>query len=202
MAKRSRKVPNCLDCGTDICHRGPRALRCEACSPVHGRQRERSYYRPRPKAQAGQRSQRRGPKVDPFTRYVVTNTECWEWAGLLTSNGYGLWPDKSYGTRRAHRIFYTTFVGPIPDGLVIDHLCRNRMCVNPEHLEPVTARENVQRGYDAILAGRCQSQRHELATDADWYFDPHGKFRTCRHCMRERQQRRNARLASERKGVA
>lgn len=67
--------------------------------------------------------------------------ECWPWTGTAI-RGYG-----KFGDFQAHRIAYTLERGPIPDGLTIDHLCRNPGCVNPAHLEPVTVRENTLRGY-------------------------------------------------------
>lgn len=70
---------------------------------------------------------------------------CWYWLGGKNAQGYG---NVSVGgtTRRAHRVAYEILVGSIPEGLVVDHLCRNPSCVNPDHLEPVTPRENTLRG--------------------------------------------------------
>lgn len=70
---------------------------------------------------------------------------CWVWTGSLLADGYGNLRDGAK-VKRAHRVSYETFVGPIPGGLEIDHLCRNRSCINPDHLEPVTRAENQRRG--------------------------------------------------------
>lgn len=75
---------------------------------------------------------------------------CWEWTGVINHAGYGTLLVKGR-RKQAHRYTYERLVGPIPDGLVIDHLCRNTRCVNPEHLEPVPHPENVRRGVTAIL---------------------------------------------------
>jgi hypothetical protein len=77
------------------------------------------------------------------------NSGCWLWVGGLTRNGYGsfcLYDAGRQTTSRAHRFAYELLVGPIPDGLQLDHLCRVRSCVNSRHMEPVTSRENSLRG--------------------------------------------------------
>lgn len=82
-------------------------------------------------------------------RILVHDTGCWLWQGEMNRNGYGrVWVN---GKRlMSHRVTYELLVGPIADGLVLDHLCKNRACCNPEHLEPVTIRENTLRG-NAVL---------------------------------------------------
>ena len=70
---------------------------------------------------------------------------CWQWLGPTRFKGYGF-ITLNQRTRPVHRVAYELTVGPIPTGLVLDHLCRNRVCVNPLHLEPVTNRENILRG--------------------------------------------------------
>jgi len=84
-------------------------------------------------------------EAERFWAKVMPTGFCWEWTGGKNAQGYGNF-NANRTTHRAHRVAYELMVGPIPAGLVIDHLCRNPSCVNPDHLEPVTPRENTMRG--------------------------------------------------------
>lgn len=114
---------------------------------------------------------------------VKIDNGCWQWTGYRYGNGYGALSIEGR-QRLAHRVSYEEFVGPIPVGLTIDHLCRNRACVNPVHLEPVTGRENTQRA----MRSHCVNG-HEF-TEANIYRWTDGK-RCCRECRRQRNRVRN-----------
>jgi hypothetical protein len=77
------------------------------------------------------------------------STPCWIWLGTINSKGYGMIGKGLVGSPSAHRRMYEERIGLVPDGKELDHLCRVRACVNPAHLEPVTHRENVRRGWSA-----------------------------------------------------
>lgn len=81
-----------------------------------------------------------------FWSKVVPTGFCWEWHGSINLEGYGAIKQNTV-RKVVHRVAYEYLVGKIPEGLVLDHLCRNRRCVNPDHLEPITTKENVLRGY-------------------------------------------------------
>jgi len=92
---------------------------------------------------------RRRPLLDRFQeKYQVNEAGCWVWTATGVANGYGT-IDVDGRHALAHRVAYELFVGEIPAGLDLDHLCRNRRCVNPAHLEPVTRSENLRRGFEA-----------------------------------------------------
>lgn len=115
-------------------------------------------------------------------------TGCWNFTGGKIGGGYGFiqhYTDEGTTYRSvAHRVAYELLVGPIPPGLQLDHLCRNRACVRPDHLEPVTCRENLLRGETSAARNaaktRCQNG-HEFTAE-NTYVNPSGGTRTCRTC--------------------
>lgn len=86
--------------------------------------------------------------MDTFTQKIDFSGDCWEWTASVNSKGYGtFWIDGK--CQLAHRVSYEKYRNEIPDGLQIDHLCRNKRCVKPSHLEPVTNEENNRRRWEA-----------------------------------------------------
>lgn len=119
------------------------------------------------------------PPIDRFAEKVATSEldDCWHWIATCQPNGYGAFGSSGV-THRAHRWSYEHFVGPIPDGLPLDHLCRNRACVNPEHLEPVTHQVNTRRAMRAACVNG-----HDFSPENTWM---HKGKRYCRTCRRTR----------------
>jgi hypothetical protein len=132
---------------------------------------------------------------------TVSSNDCWRWTAAADGKGYGVFRVGSLkdGTRRqvhAYRWAYEHFVGLVPDGLVLDHLCRNTLCVNPRHLEPVSQRENLLRGMGWPAANsrktHCPKGHPYDAKNTYW----HNGGRECRACHREQERRRKERLRS------
>lgn len=120
-------------------------------------------------------------------RIIQSADGCWLWTGALNWGGYGAVVRGTRPNQRrwmAHRFVYEIFVGPIPEGLDIDHLCRVRHCVNPDHLEPVTRRENLLRGQTVTAMRAAQTHcvnGHEFTTQNTYrYSDGTRKCRACR----------------------
>ena len=120
----------------------------------------------------------------------VTETGCWLWLGATTGkSGYAYWKSGA-GSRLAHRKSYEHFVGPIMDGLELDHKCQVRTCVNPEHLQPVTPTQNrllvAQRRTHCRNGHPLTGLSADIRPDATSY---EGISRVCRVCMRANMAR-------------
>lgn len=111
----------------------------------------------------------------PVDRIVVTDAGCWEWTGQRTAAGYG-----QYRRNYTHRLSYEQHVGAIPEGLEIDHLCRNRACCNPDHLEPVTHAENMRRGSFGMRTHCPRGHAYDAASKGGRYCT------TCKNALRRK----------------
>lgn len=144
------------------------------------------------------------PLADRFWEKVEKTDGCWFWRGTkswgASRQDYGVigLGRKGEGQDYAHRVAYALAKGPIPDGYYIDHLCRNTLCVRPDHLEAVTPRENVLRG-DTIAARHAARthcpQGHPYEPPHLWV-DKHG-YRHCRTCTTKRSAERRRRLREQ-----
>lgn len=125
---------------------------------------------------------------------VIDDDGCWIWQGSTKGDGYGKCGYKGRTGVGAHRMSYEVFVGPIPPDLHLDHLCRKRPCVNPDHLEPVTVAENLRRSE--VCASTVNSikthcpERHPY-DEVNTYIKPDGS-RGCRTCIRAAGRRHDA----------
>lgn len=152
-----------------------RGVRCLACSRMANRAWRSSRQLVRLPAEV---------LLERLLAKVRKTDTCWLWEGAK-SDGYGhMWVGSGYSV--AHRVAYELLVGPIPVGLDLDHLCRVRACVNPEHLEPVTRRENLQRGYGHNLRVTHCPRGHEYTAE-NTRVSKLGQ-RHCRECTRSRQR--------------
>lgn len=117
---------------------------------------------------------------------------CWLWTGSHSLSGYGRIPF-GRSTLATHRVAYEALVGVIPEGLELDHLCRNRGCCNPAHLEPVTHQENILRRTRLIT--HCPKGHEYTPENTKWI---KGSSRACRKCRAADQYRRRKRKQQER----
>lgn len=180
-------MPNvtCNRCGSVFCVPAYRVEKAKYCS------RE---------CKSGDQESRFWEKVS-----VDPETGCWVWQGALQgkyyqheNGGYGSvkWNKR---VRPAHLVAWELVRGPVPDGLCIDHLCRNTRCVNPDHMEPVTNAENIRRGL--IRRPTHCPQGHEYTDENTVYMSKgkgHKPYRACKICRERVQQQNNERRRAKR----
>lgn len=143
------------------------------------------------------------PRMRAISRLIagitVNENECWVWNKAKSGakrGGYGCFVAE--GKTTATRIFaYEFFIGKVPEGLELDHLCRNRACCNPWHLEPVTHLENIQRGNTGqhmLLKTHCVQGHELIEANIYWYKDKKGnKHRHCKMCRENSSKAHRAR---------
>jgi len=145
--------------------------------------------------------------VDALERFLAkiqpVESGCWLWTGWRSDLGYGRFSmgGPAYRMIPASRAAHLLFVGPIPDGYHIDHLCRTPPCVNPDHLEAVTPAENTRRGMSPGIviarSGAC-ARGHPRTTENGWYRKDRPNSWYCVTCERDRQRARRAARRKER----
>ena len=129
--------------------------------------------------------------MDTFWNKVNKTETCWLWTGAKTIKGYGIVSRKGR-LAKVHRVAYALIKGEIPEGLVIDHLCRVRLCVNPDHLEAVTTQENTKRSLKSTKTHCIRGHKligNNLITRKDG-------SRRCRACNNERQREWKRKISS------
>ncbi len=147
------------------------------------------FPRPAPETRLWAKIDQDGPPPEPGSLADRRSLgRCWVWTGATAGGGYGYvrWEGRA---QRVHRVVYELLTGPIPAGLVLDHLCRRPSCVRPDHLEPVTHQENMGRSGPAVKT-RCR-KGHEL-TPGNTYIARKTGARSCLKCRRERRRKAKA----------
>lgn len=153
----------------------------------------------------GKRGVAARPAIERFAgKYEADADGCWLWTAMVNSRGYAqigvtLSPGVTV-TRYAHRVAYEATHGPIPDGLVVDHICNVRRCVNPDHLQLLTSQENIDRSQHPMILRRLEDRcvrGHDLSDPAVVYIRPDNGRRACRKCYRVRYEQRRDAIKSE-----
>lgn len=152
----------------------------------------------------GKRRRKSRPAVERLLeRCVETADGCWQFTGPLMKNGYSrVWVTGEDEKRLGHRVSYEHFIAPIPHGLVLDHTCRNRACVNPWHLDPVTDAVNIRRGESISVrhAERERCNNGHRYTPENTHLTMQG--RKCRTCDADRARARRRAMSTKRSNAA
>lgn len=136
------------------------------------------------------------PQLELFLRHIEIDnlSGCWKWKGSLDKDGYGFFGSSMEWGKRAHRFSFMYFRKPLLEGLTIDHLCRNKSCVNPYHLEQVTNKENLRRAKNQVSTINSKKTHCKRGHELTGYnlIIKCGYKRTCRKCsnMMERKRRK------------
>lgn len=137
----------------------------------------------------------RGPKPRPAAERFWVKVEktdgCWNWTGATQAGGYGRFSGEDRKPVLVHRWSYKALVGPIPEGMTLDHLCKNTRCVNPEHLEVVSREANAYRGSRNAIKTQCD-HGHEFTPENTYVPPGRPHVRDCRTCRRANYDRRRA----------
>ena len=139
------------------------------------------------------------PLIVRLMEHVEVTDTCWNWIGHKINGGYGR-ISVNHKNKLAHRTSYELLIGKIPDGLVINHICRNRGCINPEHLEPVTQKENVRQGLTGFKTGLKNRAKTQCPKGHKYTPDNLVKTnrRSCRTCHNVNQRARRTKAKANR----
>ena len=141
---------------------------------------------------------------DSLPLFAVGPKGCWLWLHYQAPSGYGRWTERGQKIKMAHRVVWEAFNGPIPPGLVLDHLCRVRCCINPAHLEMVTPAENNRRSptVSTLNAQKKACYKGHPFTLENTGARASGRYRQCLACSREKWAAAKARGWRRRKACA
>lgn len=132
------------------------------------------------------------PELDRFWERVEVHQPagCWQWRGQVRkSDGYAVAHFHRLGTFQAYRVSYSLLIGPIPEGMTLDHLCRNRSCVNPDHLQVIDSVTNALRGYGTSAMNKRRTHciyGHPFTPENTYVTPGRHRMRTCRICAKRR----------------